>query len=79
VKNVIDTYQVGQQGIEGGGFGIMDYNEGAQYLYVQFQSYKNGYNIDDAEFWYNPEKKQFDVLEVPVALDNQTSVSMPNA
>jgi uncharacterized protein (DUF1499 family) len=60
LKQVIDTYEVGQQGIDGGGFKVIEYDENAQYLYVQFQSYKSGY-IDDAEFWFNPEKKQFDV------------------
>jgi uncharacterized protein (DUF1499 family) len=38
----------------------MEYDENKQYLYAQFQSYKSGY-IDDVEFWFNPEKKQFDV------------------
>lgn len=60
VKSVIDSYEVGQQGIDGGGFKVVDYNEGDQYLYVQFQSYKAGY-IDDVEFWYNPQKGLFDV------------------
>jgi len=60
VKSVIDTYEVGQQGIDGGGFQIVEYDEKAGYIYVQFQSFRAGY-IDDTEFWYNPEKKQFDV------------------
>lgn len=60
LKQVIDSYEVGQQGIDGGGFKVIEYDQKAQYLYVQFQSYKYGY-IDDTEFWFNPEKKQFDV------------------
>lgn len=60
LKRVVDTYQVGQQGIDGGGFHVMEYDEAKQYLYVQFQSYKSGY-IDDVEFWFNPEKSEFDV------------------
>lgn len=60
VKAVIDTYEVGQQGVDGGGFKIIEYDEKKQYLYVQFQSYKAGY-IDDFEIWYNPEKGKFDV------------------
>jgi uncharacterized protein (DUF1499 family) len=60
MKKVVDTYEVGQQGIDGGGFKVMEYDENKQYLYAQFQSYKSGY-IDDVEFWFNPEKKQFDV------------------
>ena len=65
VKRVIDSYEVGQNGIDGGGFKIMEYNNSKnepddQYLYVQFQSYKAGY-IDDFECWFNPESKKFDV------------------
>lgn len=65
VKRVIDTYEVGQNDIDGGGFKIMEYNNNKkepddQYLYVQFQSYKAGY-IDDFECWFNPESKKFDV------------------
>jgi uncharacterized protein (DUF1499 family) len=60
VKKVIDSYEVGQQGIDGGGFAIIDYDEKNQYIYVQFQSYKSGY-IDDFEMWYNPKSQAFDV------------------
>jgi len=60
VKKVVDTYEVGQGGIDGGGFQIKEYDEKNQYIYVQFQSYKAGY-IDDFEVWLNPEKGQFDV------------------
>mmetsp|Transcript_37689 Transcript_37689/g.80517 ORF Transcript_37689/g.80517 Transcript_37689/m.80517 type:complete len:248 (-) Transcript_37689:67-810(-) len=60
VKKVIDTYEVGQNGIDGGGFKVMEYDEKGQYLYVQFQSYKAGY-IDDFECWFNPKSGKFDV------------------
>eukprot|EP00578_Thalassiosira_sp_NH16_P010587 CAMPEP_0181113742 /NCGR_PEP_ID=MMETSP1071-20121207/20509_1 /TAXON_ID=35127 /ORGANISM="Thalassiosira sp., Strain NH16" /LENGTH=226 /DNA_ID=CAMNT_0023197799 /DNA_START=198 /DNA_END=878 /DNA_ORIENTATION=- len=60
VKKVIDTYEVNQNDIDGGGFKIMTYNEKDQYLYVQFQSYKMGY-IDDFECWYNDKSGKFDV------------------
>ena len=60
VKKVIDTYEVGQGGIDGGGYKIIEYDEKKQYIYVQFQSYKAGY-IDDLEVWYNPDKDLFDV------------------
>jgi len=60
VKKVIDTYQVGQNDIDGGGFKVMEYDEKEQYLYVQFQSYKAGY-IDDFECWYNPTSGKYDV------------------
>ena len=60
VKKIIDTYEVGHGGIDGGGFQIKKYDEKNQYIYVQFQSYKAGY-VDDFEAWFNPEKGQFDV------------------
>jgi uncharacterized protein (DUF1499 family) len=60
IKKVIDTYEVGQQGIDGGGFQIVEYDKAKQYLYVQFQSYRFGY-IDDVEFWFNPTKLKYDV------------------
>lgn len=60
VKKVIDTYEVGQNGVDGGGFKIIDYDEADKYIYVQFQSYKSGY-IDDFECWYNPQSLKFDV------------------
>mmetsp|Transcript_12695 Transcript_12695/g.29704 ORF Transcript_12695/g.29704 Transcript_12695/m.29704 type:complete len:297 (+) Transcript_12695:48-938(+) len=64
VKNVIDTYQVGQNNVDGGGFKVIEYindkKTNEQYLYVQFQSYKAGY-IDDFECWFNPEIQKYDV------------------
>jgi uncharacterized protein (DUF1499 family) len=60
MKKVIDTYKVGQNGIDGGGFKVIDYDEKEQYLYVQFQSFKAGY-IDDLECWFNPASGKFDV------------------
>lgn len=60
VKKVIESYQVGQNGIDGGGFKIVKYDEAGQYIYVQFQSYKVGY-IDDFECWFNPAIGKFDV------------------
>lgn len=60
VKKVIDSYQVGQNGIDGGGFSIIEYDEAGQYIYVQFQSYKAGY-IDDFECWFNPASGKYDV------------------
>eukprot|EP00566_Odontella_aurita_P017506 CAMPEP_0113570798 /NCGR_PEP_ID=MMETSP0015_2-20120614/25190_1 /TAXON_ID=2838 /ORGANISM="Odontella" /LENGTH=262 /DNA_ID=CAMNT_0000473661 /DNA_START=86 /DNA_END=874 /DNA_ORIENTATION=+ /assembly_acc=CAM_ASM_000160 len=60
VKRVIDTYEAGRGGIDGGGYRVVEYDENGQYLYVQFQSYKAGY-VDDVEFWYNPAGGAFDV------------------
>ena len=62
VKTIMDTYEVGQNNIDGGGYKIIDYSntKEEQYIYVQFQSYKAGY-IDDFECWYNPSSKKYDV------------------
>jgi len=60
VKKVIDTYEVGHDDIDGGGFKVVEYDEKEKYIYVQFQSYKAGY-IDDFECWYNPKSGLFDV------------------
>lgn len=60
VKRIIDTYEVGQNNIDGGGFQLIKYDEQNQYLYCQFQSYKAGY-IDDFEIWFNPNKQKYDV------------------
>jgi len=67
VKSIINTYEVGQNNIDGGGYKIIEYEYNSkksessnQYIYVQFQSYKAGY-IDDFECWFNPESKKFDV------------------
>ncbi len=62
VKKIIDSYQVGHDNIDGGGFEIAKFenSNSNQYLYVRFQSYKAGY-IDDFECWLNPETKKFDV------------------
>ena len=44
MKSVIDSYEVGQGGIDGGGFKVVESRP--DYLYVQFESYKNGYTDD---------------------------------
>ena len=53
VKTIMDTYKVGQNNIDGGGYKIIDYSntKEEQYIYIQFQSYKAGY-IDDFECWW---------------------------
>lgn len=45
---VVKAYQPGQSEIDGGGFDIVAFDPKAGYMYVQFQSLKNGY-IDDFE------------------------------
>jgi len=53
---VLRQYPPGQNGIDGGGFEIKNYDPVNGYIYVQFESLKNGY-IDDFEVaWVkNPE------------------------
>ena len=46
VFKVISSYEVGHDSIDGGGFKII--TSSPSYLYVQFESYKNGY-VDDFE------------------------------
>ena len=45
---VVKAYEVGQNNIDGGGFDIVTFDPEAGYIYVQFESLKNGY-IDDFE------------------------------
>jgi uncharacterized protein (DUF1499 family) len=49
LKEVIEAYTPGQNGVDGGGFEIQTFDATKGYLYVQFQALKNGY-IDDVEF-----------------------------
>jgi uncharacterized protein (DUF1499 family) len=48
IYNVIQNYPPGQGNIDGGGFDIKTYDPKNGYIYVQFESLKNGY-IDDFE------------------------------
>ena len=48
LEEVINAYQPGQNGIDGGGFQIMKSDAKGGYIYAQFESLKNGY-IDDLE------------------------------
>jgi uncharacterized protein (DUF1499 family) len=47
--SVVESYEPGQNNVDGGGFKIMTNDPKSYYLYVQFESLKNGY-IDDVEF-----------------------------
>lgn len=49
LKEAIDAYQPGQNGVDGGGFKVQTFDAKKGYLYVQFEALKNGY-IDDVEF-----------------------------
>jgi uncharacterized protein (DUF1499 family) len=48
LRSVLQAYQPGQNGVDGGGFDIKTFDPDRGYLYVQFESLKNGY-IDDFE------------------------------
>jgi uncharacterized protein (DUF1499 family) len=49
LKQVILAYEPGQKGVDGGGFELKTFDPIKGYMYVQFESLKNGY-IDDVEF-----------------------------
>lgn len=49
LHEVVKAYQPGQSNIDGGGFNIVTFDSDAGYMYVQFESLKNGY-VDDLEF-----------------------------
>lgn len=51
LEGVIQTYEPGQDGIDGGGFDIVKSDPKTGYFYIQFQALKNGY-IDDFEVAY---------------------------
>mmetsp|Transcript_27740 Transcript_27740/g.57087 ORF Transcript_27740/g.57087 Transcript_27740/m.57087 type:complete len:285 (-) Transcript_27740:29-883(-) len=52
---VVKEYPPGQDNIDGGGFDIVTFDPKAGYMYVQFESLKNGF-IDDVEFAVIDEK-----------------------
>ena len=45
----VKAYPPGQSDIDGGGFDIVTFDNKKEYIYVQFESLKNGF-IDDVEF-----------------------------
>lgn len=49
LKEAVDAYQPGQNGVDGGGFKIQTFDPIKGYMYIQFEALKNGY-IDDVEF-----------------------------
>jgi len=51
LAEVINVYQPGQSNVDGGGFKVITNDPKAGYMYIQFESLKNGY-IDDVEFAY---------------------------
>jgi uncharacterized protein (DUF1499 family) len=48
---VVKSYEPGQENVDGGGFDIVSYDPKAGYIYIQFETLKNGY-VDDLEFAY---------------------------
>lgn len=60
---VVKAYKPGQSNIDGGGFDVVTFDSKAGYIYVQFQSLKNGY-IDDLEFAVVGDDKDNNVVQV---------------
>eukprot|EP00466_Bigelowiella_natans_P007853 jgi/Bigna1/71451/fgenesh1_pg.15_\ len=54
ILNVLKSYEVGHDNIDGGGFKIVKQDEKNGYVYVQYESLKKGY-IDDFEVSVNPD------------------------
>ena len=54
LQAVIQAYPPGQNGVDGGGFEVKKLDASKGYMYVQFESLKNGY-IDDLELAVIPE------------------------
>lgn len=60
---VVSAYQPGQSNIDGGGFDIVTYDPKAGYIYVQFESLKNGY-VDDFELAVVEDSSDSNVVQV---------------
>jgi uncharacterized protein (DUF1499 family) len=60
---VVNAYQPGQSNIDGGGFDIVTFDPKAGYIYVQFESLKNGY-VDDFEFAVVEDSSDSNVVQV---------------
>lgn len=56
---VVKSYEPGQENVDGGGFDIVSYDPKAGYIYIQFESLKNGY-VDDLEFAFINDKDTTD-------------------
>lgn len=57
------AYEPGQSNIDGGGFDIVTFDPKAGYIYVQFESLKNGY-IDDLELALVGDDKDKNAVQV---------------
>ena len=60
---VVQAYQPGQNNIDGGGFDIVKFDPKVGYIYVQFESLKNGY-IDDLELAVVGDAKDNNAVQV---------------
>lgn len=60
---VVMAYEPGQNGIDGGGFEVKTNDSKAGYMYVQFESLKNGF-IDDVEFAVVGDHKDSNAIQV---------------
>ena len=63
--DVVKAYEPGQNGVDGGGFDIVTYDPKNGYMYVQFESLKNGF-IDDVEFAILGDDNKENNIEVQV-------------
>ena len=61
--DVVSKYQPGQSNVDGGGFQIVTNDLQKKYLYVQFESLKNGY-IDDFEAWIPSSSSSPNAVEI---------------
>jgi uncharacterized protein (DUF1499 family) len=52
LSEVLDSYEPGQGGVDGGGFKVITQDPTKRYYYAQFESLKRGF-IDDVEFTVN--------------------------
>ena len=60
---VVMAYEPGQNGIDGGGFEVKTNDPKTGYIYVQFESLKNGF-IDDVEFAFVDNNKDSNAVQV---------------
>ena len=61
--DVVTAYEPGQSNIDGGGFDIVTFDPKAGYMYVQFESLKNGF-IDDLELALVGDDKDKNAVQV---------------
>jgi len=63
LNEVLQAYEPGQNGIDGGGFAVVEFDPKKGYIYAQFESLKNGY-VDDLELAIVGGDKDSNVVQV---------------